>query len=135
MSVFETMLLINETGNLIGQMMFDVLSVTFAILAAGFVMGERLNNGMISVITILSGFWVLPMLANAYSLFMVMSTLAENLTKERLGDLSELAQYTGSESLMVGLTPYPAVAAHLAIYLGSIWFLFYCSKNPGYLSR
>jgi hypothetical protein len=62
MTTYETLILINETGNLIGQIMFDVLSVAFAILVAGFVMGKRLNNGMIGVITALSGAWVIPMM-------------------------------------------------------------------------
>jgi hypothetical protein len=129
MSTYETLIVINETSNLIGQMMFDILSVTFAILVAGFVMGDRLNRGMIGVIILLSTVWILPMLAVAHQQFQVMAVLARSLTVEQLGELSELAQYTGSASIPVGNVSYAIIASHIAIYVGSIWFLVYRSKQ------
>jgi hypothetical protein len=129
MSTYETLIVINETGNLIGQMMFDILSVAFAILVAGFVMGDRLNRGMIGVITLLSAVWILPMLANAQQQFQVMAVLARSLTVEQLGELSELAQYTGYGSILAGNVSYAIIVPHFAIYLGSIWFLIYRSKQ------
>jgi hypothetical protein len=129
MSTYETLIVINETGNLIGQMMFDILSVAFAILVAGFVMGDRLNRGMIGVITLLSAVWILPMLANAQQQFQVMAALARSLTVEQLGELSELAQYTGYGSILAGNVSYAIIVPHFAIYLGSIWFLIYRSKQ------
>jgi hypothetical protein len=129
MTTYETLILINETGNLIGQIMFDVLSVAFAILVAGFVMGKRLNNGMIGVITALSGAWVIPMMMNVKSQFGLMATLAESLTPEQLGEVSNLATYTDSISGLADVGSNAIIIAHVAIYMGSLWFLVYMSRR------
>ena len=135
MTVYEIVYMLNETSNLIGQMLFDMVSVIFAILAAGFILGNKLNKTMIMTIAVLSAIWVMPMLAAANTQFGVLRRLASQLSPEELGSLGDLVFYTGSESILMSeALATLIIIAHLGTYLASIWFLFYSSKRPGQLS-
>ena len=136
MSVFETIYMLNETSNLVGQMMFDMVSIIFAILVTGFVLGDKMNKMMLTAITIFSAAWVFPMLMAAYDQFGVMVVLSSTLTTDQLHTLEGLQKYIGAGSTMNSWsTLLTIILAHAGTYLGSIWFLFYCSKRPGYFYK
>ena len=135
MSIYETIYLLNETSNLIGQIMFDMLSVMFAILAAAFIMGGRLTKIMVIGISILSSIWVVPMMIAGYNQFRAMGILAETLTEDRLNELGGLASFIGSQSPLANeIFALVLILSHAATFLASLWFLNYSRSNRGFVS-
>ena len=135
MSVYETIYLIIEAGGLVGQALFDVVSVAFAIMAAGFVMGDRLTRPWVIGISIIFTLWGVPMLLMSMSVFATQTELAKSLTPEQLGELQGLMPHVGATSFLTsdGAT-YVITFAHALLFGAAIWFLNYCSKRPSYLA-
>ena len=135
MDAHDTIYLWIENNQLIGKVFFDIVSVSFAILAAGFIMGNRLSRRMVIGMSIVFSLWVIPMLMNGYTLFMVSKVLQQSLTTEKLGALGELAGLIGADaSDLMNIASFVIVAAHTLLFFGSLWFLYQCSKRPGYIS-
>jgi hypothetical protein len=135
MDTYETIYLMNETYSLIGQILTDMLTVIFAIVAAGFIMGGRLSKLMVIGISILSTVWVMPMLMGAYSQFRALGVLAETLTSDKLGELGGLVTFLGSQSVMPNTSLALAIiGSHAATFLASLWFLNYSRGNQGFVS-
>ena len=135
MDTHDTIYLWIENNQLIGKVFFDIVSVSFAILAAGFVMGNRLSRRMVIGMSIVFSLWVIPMLINGYLLFRAGQVLQQTLTTEKLGDLAELTGLIGADmSGSMIIAAFVIIAAHALLFAGSLWFLFQCSKRPGYFS-
>lgn len=125
MTVYEKIYLMNETGNLIGQALFDMITVIFSIIAVGLFAADRLSRTVVIGIAVLSALWVLPMLVMASDQMMVSATIAQTLTPEELGELEGLARYIGSASaITVRPMAMMIVVAHGLTYLGALWFLY-----------
>lgn len=124
MDTFQTIYLMTETSALIGQMMFDLLTVTFAIIGVGLLFGEKLTKEMVIGISVLACLWELPMFANAYSLLQTLAILARSLTPGQLGELGDIARYIGSESIVSANWPsLLLVPIHALLLFASLWFL------------
>ena len=136
MNTYETIYLMHETTSVIGQMMFDMLSVIFAIIAAGFIMGGRLSKLMVIGISILSSVWVMPMLLGAYNHFRTLGILAETLTADKLDELGGLVTFIGSQSVMTDeVFAFTLIGSHAATFFVSLWFLNYSRRSQGLVSN
>jgi hypothetical protein len=135
MSTYETVYLMNETSNLIGQIMVDIITVIFAILAAAFIMGSRLSKSMVVGISILSSIWVLPMALAAYNQFGALGVLSKTLTIEQLGNLDGLIGFLGAESILTNpVLPFVLIFSHVATFIAALWFLNHSRKSQGLVS-
>lgn len=130
MTTFETVYLMNEAANLIGQGMFDVITVVFTIIAAGLFGAARLTRTLVIGIAVLSALWVVPMLFLSFDQMLLTRTLALTLRAEDLAELSGLARIIGENSMLT-VTPMALaiVVTHGLTWLGAIWFLFDSHKR------
>lgn len=136
MNTYETIYLMNETSNLLGQALCDVITVTFTIVAAGLIAGDRLSRSVVAGITILSALWVLPMLVMSFDQVMLARTFALTLTPESLGEFAGIASIIGANSvLQYEAAAYAIITAHFLTYLGAIWFLNDSRKRHGVLGK
>lgn len=124
MTTYETVYLMNETGNLVGQAMMDMITIIFAIIAAALFAGDRLTRTIVIGITVLSAIWVIPMLGVAYDQLRLLHVLAETLKPDQLGDLSGIARIIGPGTIMTSSTATVAlIGSHAFTYVAAIWFL------------
>lgn len=126
MDTFQTIYLMNETSNLIGQMLFDVIMVTFAIIGVALLFGDKLTKEIVIGISVLSSAWALPMIAIAHDQLQALGVMARTLTADDLGQLEGLSKYIGSESITS--EPWPPLllaAIHILTFAAALWFLNY----------
>ena len=132
MNTYETIYLINETANLIGQAMFDIITVIFTIIAAALFGAHRLTRTVVVGIAILSAIWVLPMLGFAYEQIKLAQQLQHSLTPQSLAELSGIARFIGADSLLAkSFMPIFLVGSHALTYLAAVWFLNDSRKRHG----
>ena len=125
MNTYETIYLISETTQLMGNAFMDTLSVIFALMVTGYLVGAKLTRGMVWGLITLSAIFVLPMIFVVNDIWARSKALSSSLPADAL----EASPYLGSFLSAGGRAQLggPALVVSLVLaYAAAVYFIIHC---------
>jgi len=124
MDNYETIYLINETTQLAGNAFMDTLSVIFALMITGYVVGPKLSRLILIGLVAISALFVVPMIAVVQGTLARADALSNSLPRDQFEAYPYLEAFTvvdGPESFAALMM----VVSLSAVYAAAVFFIFH----------
>lgn len=125
MDIYETIYLISETTQLLGNAFMDTLSVIFALMVTGYLVGLKLTRSMVWGLITLSAIFVLPMILVVRDLLARADALGDSLPKGQFDTLPYLDTFVTSGAGFAFGGPALVISLGLA-YVAAVYFVVHC---------